>query len=323
MNEDLKRMLITLKIDGNLRVRLDKIFDQQSPVTRIDLRGYEYGKKLVVDKEDLCVLLQVSKQIPTLQELVLLGDALDNESAILISKALSEMPTLTALYVEGAKIGDDGAVAVFSALERLPNIATIYVHGDRITDRGVMGIVQSIARNRSIHALSIQGCLIGEAGLNSIASLLALNRLRQISVKCTTVEDTTCKLLGQRIAEDSLLQGFALEADDIVSVEALMDGFRINSSLTEIVLNADNFSSAVTSEVEIITKDICVRNAQGFVQVLVEKAMVELRERFGLKTHALDQVWRTRVIDMMRTLPVATQGVVDADADRMERSHSL
>jgi len=322
MNENLKRMLSVLKIDSNLRIRLDKIFDQQSPVTRIDLRGYERGKKLAVDKEDLYVLLQISKQIPTLQELVLLGDALDNESAILISKALPNIPSLTALYIEGSGIGDAGADAVFSTLEEFPNITTIYMHGDKITDRGITDIARSITRNRNICALSIHSRLIGESGLSAIASFLPLGSLKQISVECPTVGDATCKLLGQMIAENSFLQGFALKADSIVNAEALMDGFRINSSLTEIVLSADNFSSSVASEVEMITKDICTRNAQGFFQVLVEKAMVELRERLGLKTHALDQVWRARVIDMMRTLPVAAQGIVDADADRMEHSHS-
>lgn len=57
MNENLKQLLATLRIDGNLRTRLNKIFDKSYPVTHIDLRGYEHNKRLEAHKSDLTVLL--------------------------------------------------------------------------------------------------------------------------------------------------------------------------------------------------------------------------------------------------------------------------
>jgi len=111
MNAELKNLMSKLRIDGNLRARLNKIFNTEDPVTSIDFRGYEHNKKLQVKKEDLQTVLTICQAIPTLESLTILGDELDDKDAPALGEAIAQMNQLNSFNIDSSNIGDAGAAA--------------------------------------------------------------------------------------------------------------------------------------------------------------------------------------------------------------------
>ena len=156
MNEELKALLAKQKMDGNLRTRLNKIFDKSCPVTCIDLRGYEHGKRLNIRKEDLSTLLQICGEISTLQSLTISGHELDDSSALVLAEAIVNMKTLEALNIDSSSIGEQGAIEIVKAIGRHGGIRYVCLHGDGIGNLAADAIAIVVTNNPYITRLSVQ-----------------------------------------------------------------------------------------------------------------------------------------------------------------------
>jgi hypothetical protein len=301
MNEELKKLLSTLYIDGNLRVRLNKIFDKSEPVTEIDLRGYEHGKRLDVRKEDLLVLLQVCKAVPNLQAIAFFGYELDDDSAFKLASAMESMGNLNVIDICGSNIGDGGAVKIADAISRHGSIKSFCLNGDAMGNQAAVAIVKAVADNRNITGISVQGKHISNVGILSLLNLLSLNRLKQMVIIGETADYSTCKGIGEKLARDNTLQSFVLEVDSIDNFEVVLDGIRINSFLTDVILVAHNLEQSKLDAIEKTLEAIKLRNAQGIYQRKIDDVLIYARECFGLRTHTLDKVFSEKFTTMITT----------------------
>jgi len=301
MNEDLKRLLATLKMNSNLRMRLNKIFDELSPVTSIDLRGYEHGQKLEVCKKDLLILLQICKAIPTLRSLTILGHELDDTSALILAEAAADMGKLEALNIDSSNIGDKGATKIANAVSRHGSIKYVCLHGENMGNLATDAIAMTVTNNPNITRLSIQGTHIDDEGIMSLLNLSLLNRLEQIVIIGGSANSSVCIEIGKKLAKDNKLRSFVLEVDDFENLAAVLDGVRINSFLTDITLIARNFTPSQNDAIAEVLRPIKQRNeyAQGLYQRKIDDVLAYAHECFGLQTHTLDDALLEKLATMM------------------------
>lgn len=281
-NENLKQFLANSSIDIKLRLRLNKIFEQQSPITHLDFRGYEHGKKLAVDKEDLLVLLNICNLVKnTLKELIILGPTLDDESASLISGVLPSLSALTAFYLNAGQVGTSGIHAITEQFKKLQQLSTVLLHGDNIDDDAVADITSHIRSVPQINTISIHSVSFGETGWTSILDLMETNisQFKQISIKCATVSEATCERLNKILSNSNIrVQGFSLQAKTIANIETILAGMRNCRYLTDIILvsHIDNPESVdqlhIDAELKkIIAEHLQISNIENSTERLIPK----------------------------------------------------
>ncbi len=323
MNEELKRLLATLRIDGNLRMRLNKIFDSEEPVTSIDLRGTEHGKKLEVFKEDLPPLLSICEKIPNLQIFIIIGPSLDDESISMIASFLSNKLELKVLHVESNQVSAGGFACIAKSVQMLPNLFAVYLQGDMLNDNAVESITQALLMNTHIYRLSIEGGKeISDAGIAMLSKLISMNRLDQIAITCHYLSIDSCKRLGQLIAQNTKLRGLVIEANTIDGLKFLLDGIRINSFLTDILLMSHNLDTSGETTIAEEIEKIIDRNKQGFWQRSIEKVLEQMHAELRLQTHLYDRLFSEK---FMATAKICTdskfQSIMEATQE-VEQQYS-
>jgi len=288
MNEHLKVTLATLRMNGNLRMRLEKIFDTKEPVTAIDLRGSEHGKKLDVSKEDLPALLQICREIPTLQTLIIIGHYIDDEGVTLISEVIPRLRELQVLHIEGDNMGDLGISHIAPSITKHPALEVVYLRGDMLNDKVVDHIVKVTLSNSRIHRLSIKGYQISNDGIQNLSNLILIDRLDQISITCADLNVESCQLLGKLIAKNNKLESLVIRAKKIDEVNFLLDGVRINSFLKDVSIFDDSLGADESLKIERELTQITTRNAQGQYAILTDEILAAIRQALHLSSDALD-----------------------------------
>jgi hypothetical protein len=300
MNEHLKATLAMLRMNGNLRMRLEKIFDTKEPVTAIDLRGSEHGKKLDISKEDLPALLQICEKILTLQTLIIIGHHIDDEGVTLISEVIPRLRELQVLHIEGDNMGDLGISHIATSIAKHPALEVVYLRGDMLNDKAIDHIVKVTLSNSRIHRLSIKGYQISNDGIQNLSNLILIDRLDQISITCADLNFESCQLLGKLIAKNNKLESLIIRAKKIDEVNFLLDGIRINSFLKDVSIFDDSLGADESLKIERELTQITTRNAQGQYVILTDEILAAIRQVLHLSSDALDFQALARISEEIR-----------------------
>src|SRR5260221_194567 len=126
---------------------------------------------------DAALLERIKANDPTLVELHLTYQNLNDSDIQPLAEALAQNTTLTTLNLNSNQIGDSGANSIAQALQVNTSLTTLYLYGNQIGAIGANSIAQALKVNTSsLTTLQLSGNQIGEKLKKTLEQALEHNR---------------------------------------------------------------------------------------------------------------------------------------------------
>jgi len=276
MGKKPQEILDKAKIGLMLRLRLDKLFEKEGPVTSINLLGFDcHRKKLDVTKEDLPALIKVSESIDTLESILMWGISLDDEAADQICEMVKKVVSLKFLCLFADKLGDNGIIKISSTIANHPSLQRIQIYGESIGDKGVGALVGAFKNNRDINKISIAGDKITCQGAQTLFNFVNADtdRFLTVALNCDSLDKDNCESISKFLVSANTLENFFLEANHVETPKVILDGFRENTSLTGVIFIDNSMTECELKNIESELKEITQRNKEALESTTVSKKL--------------------------------------------------
>uniref|UniRef100_A0A7S1NZB7 Uncharacterized protein n=1 Tax=Vitrella brassicaformis TaxID=1169539 RepID=A0A7S1NZB7_9ALVE len=147
-------------------------------------RVYRLDHTLRGDLTAVALLAQLLIDHPTIEELYLRGNWLNDFAAGVLGRAIAAHRTLRVLNLSSNVIGDDGAVALGRALSRNKSLTHLSLRSNKIRKRGGRALADGLRHHPTLTYLNLGGNFIGPQGVIAVQeSLRASPSMKERTIK--------------------------------------------------------------------------------------------------------------------------------------------
>lgn len=271
MYTELQQLLSKTRLNLYLRKIFETLFAQDLPIVRLDLRTVR------ILPEDVLGFLKILSEITklrTLRHIALQIDDLKDEQVLPIIEGLKGITLLETCWLTGSGgCGTKVISAIGEVVETQEGLKQFYLHSPSLSDEDSIILVAALKRNRSISQISIHGSQLERRGVEVVLSLLD-EPIEALDVQCKALDLDSCRLLQQKLLIQTTLVTISLDADTITDLQVIMDGVRLNTSLTAAFIRT-NVPPSKQKELNGELQMICERNLTRKTEISGKIASME------------------------------------------------
>jgi len=168
---------------------------------------------------DIEIIVQQIIDIKHSRVLILRGEQVTSQGALIVGKSLENNHTLEELYLTDIQIGDIGAQALAQSLSNRMNLSLkrLGLNHNGITDIGAESIARMLKTNQSLTHLWLAKNHISDRGIKLLADALIDNKtLQELSLEWNTFEnDETINSLIEMIEKNQTLIEIHIDGRDL------------------------------------------------------------------------------------------------------------
>jgi hypothetical protein len=189
----------------------------------------------------------------SLKTLDLSGNCLDDVAVSKLSNSLVHNETVDILRLDFNEIGSFGAQAIASMLRRNRQLKELHLFGNHIGPDGAIGLAEALEHNTTLKILILSFNNIGDKGAVALANSMMCNHfLSKLSIASNGIGRNGLRAFGQCLPKmKGLEQLDAGDFYDIVAADAVLEGLKGNTRLSELYFQSPVSECLGSSSVEL------------------------------------------------------------------------
>ncbi|KAF9917522.1 hypothetical protein BX616_000733 [Lobosporangium transversale] len=244
----------SLKMEGNM-------ISQQA--SKLMFEAWKFNKTIStlslarsgVNDKTIKYLARVIVKNESLKTLDLSGNLITSEGAEILAEAMIHNRGVTRLCLQSNKIKKAGAPFIAKILSKNRVIRHMNIGSNGLGVEGIIHIAEAVRFNRTLYSLSLDMNEMGPKGASAIATALISNRhLTHLYIPHNNIGDKGLADICESLKKNQYLISLDLELNNIgqgqsaVGLKALADVLKINTTLRELNLSYNLFSSDAVKE---------------------------------------------------------------------------